>query len=200
MSARRKTCKFHLENASGCRKGTSCPFPHVGPAGSGASPSTSQSSPSAAPRTSPSTPRTPGARQPPQSPSPARVNGIPLGACKDYWQKGECDRAFDCRFKHLLPTDPAATFTPAKTLNPLNNFMEVESLDKISTSSDIFSSAVSPLSPTAAHNYLTQFLREGYQFRTSQNMHSFAAVLCSANAEHAEWVSGQDLPTGSFSK
>ncbi|KAG8920881.1 hypothetical protein FRC02_000586 [Tulasnella sp. 418] len=181
----------HAHNAGGCRRGESCNFRHVGPAGGArSSAETTSPGPSTPQRASSSTgPPIRGGRSS-NNTGPRRQNppGLPPGACRDFWEKGTCSRGdFDCKFRHISPTSTqvvdTVTSTPARM-----DFLTTGSLGEVAgSSSDVFTALQSHLSPTEAANHLKTYLNLTFRFTTPQNMYSFLKILNSANEKHDGW-------------
>ncbi|KAG8921251.1 hypothetical protein FRC02_000362 [Tulasnella sp. 418] len=178
MPPRSKTCHFHSTQPGGCRRGTACTFLHIGPPGSAAQTATTDS------HQAPSNNATP--------PSPAAVRSnqgdLPPGACRAFWENGDCHRGeFDCRHRHLKRGDNT-TFKAAQLSASRQEYLQPDGLSNaIGSSTDAFSALKQYCSPTEAHNHLTLFLRPDYTFRTPLNIYSFVAILLSANENHEGW-------------
>jgi hypothetical protein len=61
---------------------------------------------------------------------------------------------------------------------------------------DVFTLTPNQLTPINAHNYLVEFLRENYRFKTVQDRYSFVKILASCNAENPGWVSNRSAESG----
>lgn len=165
--SRRPTCKY-LNTPRGCRQGANCKFSHDSSAIS--------NSPVARPSGSQS--------------SPARSHNTPAGVCNFYWSRGDCNRGFECRFKHTTPNSSQTTsFSQGSaTTAP---FLAEGGLANITGSGvdAFFSNPDRSLSPAEAHNHLRRFLVDDYRFRKPFDVYAFLVPFNSANSSNTSWSS-----------
>ncbi|TFK23669.1 P-loop containing nucleoside triphosphate hydrolase protein [Coprinopsis marcescibilis] len=174
MSQRKQPCRYFRTNR-GCDKGGSCHFSHTqGSNGTSNSQRPSQSSNRGR------------SDKPPALPQP------PHGVCRLFWSTGNCERAFDCRFKHIQK-DHTATRVAQQTGTTTMPFLELGGYSKVATAgSDAFQSLPSrTMDPNEAHNALKRFLGDTYRFKTSFDVYAFLVPLNSANSTSNVW-SGED--------
>lgn len=91
MSAKPPCRQFN--SPAGCRKGSTCPSPHVKTGGSTEKPASN----------------TPDRRKAALRP------GLPRGACREFWTSASCTRGFGCRYQHLPGPGTSARGNVAST-------------------------------------------------------------------------------------
>jgi len=174
--SRRPTCKF-LNTPRGCRQGPNCKFSHDRSA----------------------TPNSPVVRPSGSQSSPARSQNTPAGVCNFYWSRGDCNRGFECRFKHINSnrSQAASLSQGSATTAP---FLAEGGLANITGSGvdAFFSNPDRPLSPAEAHNHLRRFLFDDYRFRKPFDVYAFLVPFNSANSSNTSWVCVRRLMFASF--
>ncbi|KAJ3924625.1 MAG: hypothetical protein NXY57DRAFT_1083991 [Lentinula lateritia] len=174
---RSQLCRF-LDTREGCRRGADCTFSHdrsnVTPQGN--TPSRAPSSPL------------------PSSPSnTGRNSAPPRNVCNFYWTTGQCNRGFDCVFRHVQQKHnnggeaPDTTGIPPEVRDELD-FSTVEGLADIN---NIIPDPQYRCSPSQAHNDIKGFIADRYQFPSQDapsTMIKFARILGSVDRRNGLWV------------
>ncbi|KAJ4500147.1 hypothetical protein C8R41DRAFT_529014 [Lentinula lateritia] len=175
---RSQLCRF-LDTREGCRRGADCTFSHdrsnVTPQGN--TPSRAPSSPL------------------PSSPSnTGRNSAPPRNVCNFYWTTGQCNRGFDCVFRHVQQKHnnggeaPDTTGIPPEVRDELD-FSTVEGLADIN---NIIPDPQYRCSPSQAHNDIKGFIADRYQFPSQDapsTMIKFARILGSVDRRNGLWNS-----------
>ena len=178
----RQPCRF-FNSPSGCRR-SDCRFAHVSAPQAGSSP--------------PDVRDGIGTTAKAPAISPAASSAMPNGTCSFYWKTGNCNRGFQCRYKHDLcpelrvrantsPTSSTSTFGGASALAP---FLTPAGLARLSGvgSDALFSPAPKPRTPSEVHNTLKRFLYDDYAFRNALDAYAFLNLINSATTTNSSWV------------
>jgi hypothetical protein len=179
-----------------CRFGTNCKFDH-GPG----SPTPRSPAASAQQTSSPNrgrggfrgTAAQRGASSP-RGGTPVRSNdGVPPQTCRIFWQTGNCDRGFECQFKHtknpIAPAGQAASSAPAaETDDQAPDFYSIQELATVAGTDTTVAAPLSKLNVSEVHNHIKPFLRDNYTFDSALRMQSFIKVVASVNDQNKEWV------------
>lgn len=163
----RNTCRSFWDTGK-CDRGHGCKFEHI---------SRSQQSPQ--PKSVP---------QPTPPPANRYVADLPRNTCRTYWETGKCDRGYDCKFDHKSRPQPSQPKSTSRTAPLVLGALIEEHVDRyVSGFSDGF--ALHSFNPGQVHNKLKPFVKDGSEFRTSQEMYHFASILDSVHEFNDEWVS-----------
>ncbi|KAF9268371.1 hypothetical protein L218DRAFT_954733 [Marasmius fiardii PR-910] len=179
----RQICRFFSERGN-CKYGTSCRYSHDltsiqsrsgqgaprrgGPSGSG------------------------GRSTPPGSPNPRTgTERAPRGNCDFFWSTGQCNRGFDCTFRHVQKPGSGLDSTRAAE----NDSSPFDSLDfctpeGLAQMNEIFHDH--SLTPPQAHNEIKPFIHSSFTFTSSDGVHQmtkFAKVLASVDKRNSSWNS-----------
>jgi len=185
-----RACYFY-QSPGGCRNGKNCQFAHI-------------DSTSTTPRDSPGSPgpSAPRGNSPRSQTNAQSLAPVPPGVCRFFWIRGQCNREFECRFRHDRPATAQGTppspsphsgnfFTSAAAKEMVAPFLTDSGLAKInSNATDGFfaGTETSSLSPTDAHRVLKGFLADDFKFKTSFDAYRFLIPLSSANSSNPLWV------------
>jgi hypothetical protein len=184
-------CRLFRSN-EGCRYGKKCKFSHdLGSTSGRRTPL--QSPPSSAQSSSSATPR----NRPARSGNPA-----PRNVCNFYWDTGQCNRGFDCTFKHQKNTNPQSR-NPNTAGNvegeedAANAALEFFTMDNLTQMAGVGLHTTQEGTPENAHNSIKRYLGEG-SLNTPTDMKPLAAILASVNRRNHSWVRmiSQSIPDG----
>ncbi|KAH9912307.1 uncharacterized protein BXZ73DRAFT_56354 [Epithele typhae] len=175
-----------INTPKGCYFGKKCKFSHDVEASGGRS--QTSSAPSASRTAGPPADHVP--RPSPRQP-PRRPTNVPSGVCDFFWGSGACARGFECRFKHVRGEGEAVASVPDE-----ENGAAVDAADD--TPLDIFSpeglaagaggvQQKHQLDPSEVHNYLQEFLRDGFAFTSPKRVQAFVRILASVNDGNKAW-------------
>lgn len=167
-----------LKSKEGCRYGKKCKFSHdLG--------STSGTRSSQSPRqdTSSPTPTTPRSRVG-RSGNPA-----PRNVCDFYWTTGQCNRGFECTFRHQKNTNPQSDVVDgAKDEEDVANAaLEFFTMDNLTQMAGVGLHSSQEGTPENAHNTIKRYLGGG-SLNTSAEMKPLISVLASINRRNHSWV------------
>ncbi|KAF5338167.1 hypothetical protein D9758_014721 [Tetrapyrgos nigripes] len=147
-------CRF-LNSPGGCRKGDTCTFRHDQDLSS----------------SNPGSPNHLSSRDP---------DTAPLGACRSFWNTGECKHSFNCRYKHKE--------NPLRRSTEQQRPSELPSASSMNTGNPdfLFAGEKTPDSPAVTHNYLMKFLRDEFRFMNkAHDAGTFLRLLNNATASVA---------------
>lgn len=178
-----------------CRFGTNCKFAHVRNA-----PGSSAPSSPAPPTQQIGSPNRAGGGSmgasvqrgvgTPRGGTPARSNdGVPYQACRIFWHTGNCDRGFECQFKHTKnPNAFAAQASDSAAVVETPDFSSIQELAVAGTNTTL-APPLSKFNVSEVHNHIKPFLKDNYTFdSTSSKMQGFIRVIASVNDQNKEWV------------
>lgn len=177
-----------FKSQQGCRYGKKCKFSHdlSSTPGTRTPPqSHRQNAPSS------SAPATPRAR-------PGRSgNPPPRNVCDFYWNTGQCNRGFDCTFKHQKNTrpktgDPNATGEVEAEDDAANGALEFFTVDNLTQMAGVGLRTAQEGTPEHAHNSIKQYLGGG-PLNNPAAMRPLASILASVNRRNHSWVRGSAL-------
>ena len=165
-------CRYFGSQA-GCRLGKKCKFSH----------DLSSTSETGTPlqslqRNVPSSPTPTTSRT-----RPARNGNAPPRTCNFYWNTGQCDRGFDCTFKHQRNPNPQNndTNTPGEAedeedaVNPALEFFTVDNLTQMA---GVGLTSTQEGTPENAHNAIKRFLG-GRSLDNPSDMKPLSSILAS---------------------
>lgn len=174
--SRRLPCRFY-NRPGGCRRAADCTFAHTDNPGQGPQPGFQTVSS--------------GTNSAGQSNLDASAQA-PSGTCSFCWRLGDCNRGFQCHFKHdrspNSQTQPIAQPSGSSIIAP---FLTPAGLSRLfdSGSDALFSSTTKARSPTEVHNTLKRFLFDDYSFRHAPDVYAFLSLLTDATSNNSSWVS-----------
>ncbi|KAK0211877.1 hypothetical protein IW262DRAFT_1280087 [Armillaria fumosa] len=161
----REPCRF-FNTYRGCRNGQDCRFLHT----RAASPTLSGwSTPFGSP-----------------SPGPSSRPTASHGNCKFFWTSGECQRGFDCTFRHVREphTQDTAEALLESEYDMTLDFLTTEGLASIN---NISLDDLHKLGPAEAHNMLKLFNTPTFQFRSPDQVIQFVQILASVDRRNPQW-------------
>ncbi|KAL0575353.1 hypothetical protein V5O48_006604, partial [Marasmius crinis-equi] len=178
-SSHREPCIF-VRRPGGCRRGTSCRFSHdlnvpLGPNRVGNAAAT--------------------ARPPPPDNRNRFTENAPRGNCNFFWSTGQCNRGFECTFKHVQKpsTDTnRSPGTPEFDEPSLAEHLDFCTSEGLAEMNDIAYDRNYLMSPSQAHNSIKIYINPNFAFsdgsRATQ-MTEFAKILASVDRRNPSWDS-----------
>ncbi|KAK0470915.1 hypothetical protein IW261DRAFT_1586260 [Armillaria novae-zelandiae] len=161
----REPCRF-FNTSRGCRNGQDCRFLHTRAA-------------------SPTPLGWSGSFKSP-SPGPSGRLTASHGNCKFFWTSGECQRGFDCTFRHVCQSQSQDT---AEALLECESDMALDFLttEGLASINNISLDDLHKLSPTEAHNMLKLYDTPTFQFRSPDQVVQFVQILASVDRRNPQW-------------
>ena len=172
-----------FKSEEGCRYGNRCKFSHD----------------------LTSTPRTRGFPQPSRHNAPSSStsatprtrsgrNGtpVPRNVCDFYWSTGQCNRGFDCTFKHQKNIKPQAgevnaTGRAEAEEDTANTALEFFTVDNLTQMAGVGLHSAQEGTPENAHNSIKRYLGGG-PLADPSAMRPLASILASVNRRNHSWV------------
>jgi hypothetical protein len=123
----------------------------------------------------------------------ARKGNALKNVCDFYWNTGQCERGFDCTFRHQKSTNPqsAHTVTAGETedeeeaANAALDFFAVENLAQMA---GVGLYSIQEGTPENAHNLIKRYIG-GETLNTPSDMKPLGSILASVNRRNRSWVS-----------
>ena len=144
-------------------------------------------------------PQSPG-QDAPSSPTPATPrtrpvrggNTAPRNVCDFYWNTGQCNRGFDCTFKHQKNTNPQPGGTNVAgevedEEDVANAALEFFTVDNLTQMAGVRLHSTQEGTPENAHNLIKQYLGEG-SLNDPVVMKPLISILASVNRRNHSWV------------
>ncbi|KAJ3886388.1 hypothetical protein GG344DRAFT_69709 [Lentinula edodes] len=176
----RRLCKS-FGTQEGCRRGADCSFSHD------RSSVTPQNSLGNTPSRAPSYPL-------PSSPSNAgRNSATPRNVCNFYWTTGQCNRGFDCVYRHVQQKPDNSGATPDTTEIPpeVRDELDFSTVEGLADINNIIPDPQYRCTPSQAHNDIKKFITDRYQFPSQDapsTMINFARILGSVDRRNGLWA------------
>ena len=175
-------CRY-IGSRGGCRFERSCRFSHdpISPSDTISPPQFSQRYTQTSP-----TSATPGTR-------PGRSgDAAPKNFCDHYWKTGQCNRGFDCTFRHQQNNRPQSGSANApggvkdeeRAPNAALEFFTTDNLTRI-TGVGLLSAQEG--TPENAHNSIKRYLGAG-SLNSAAEMKPLTSILASINRRNHSWV------------
>ena len=174
----------HLfRSKDGCRYGKKCKFSHD--LGSTSGTRTQPQSPGQN-ASSLLTSATPGTR------SGRSGNPAPRNVCDFYWNTGQCNRGFDCTFKHQKNTNPQPGGTNVAGRvedeeDAANTALEFFTVDNLTQMAGVGLHITQAGTPESAHNLIKRYLGGG-SLNNPVEMKPLISILASVNRRNHSWV------------
>ena len=173
----------HLfKTKEGCRYGKKCKFSHdlISTPRTRMMPQSSQQNRS--PSSTPAAPRT----------RPGRTgNAAPRNVCDFYWNTGQCNRGFDCTFRHQKNTKPQSGDANAtggvEVEDAANAALEFFTVDNLTQMAGVGLHSAQEGTPENAHNSIKRYLGGG-PLKDPSAMRPLASILASVNRRNHYWV------------
>ena len=167
----------------GCHYGKKCKFSHDLGSTSGTRVTPQSYQRNVQSSTSPATPGTRSGRS---------GNAAPRNLCDFYWNTGQCNRGFDCTFKHQRNTNPRSgiTNTAAEVENEedaANAALEFFTMDNLTQMAGVGLHSAQEGTPENAHNSIKRYLGGG-SLNSPADMKPLASILASVNRKNHSWV------------
>ena len=172
-----------FRSPDGCRYGKKCKFSHDLGSASGT-------------RTPPQPPR----RNTPSTPTPATPrtrpgrsgNTTPRNVCDFYWNTGQCNRGFDCTFRHQKNTAPRPGNSNSADgvgvgEDVANAALEFFTMDNLAQMAGVGLHSTQEGTPENAHNAIKKYLGGG-PLNNPTEMKPLISILASVNRRNHSWV------------
>ena len=174
-------CRFFVSR-EGCRYGKKCRFSHD----AGLTPGMG------------TPPRSPGQNTPtsptlatPKPRSGRSDSAVPGYVCKFYWNTGQCNRGFDCTFRHQKNTEPPSGATNisdrVEDKDVANTALEFFTMDNLAQMAGVGLHSTQEGTPENAHNSIKRYLGGG-QLNKPADMKPLISILASVNGRNHSWV------------
>jgi hypothetical protein len=178
----KQPCRL-FRSQGGCRYGNKCKYSHDPGSTSG-----TRTPPQSSLRNSPSspTPATPRTR-------PGRSgNAGPKNVCDFYWNTGQCNRGFDCTFRHQKNTGPQPGSTDVASgvgdgEDAANAALEFFTMDNLTQMAGVGLHSTQEGTPENAHNSIKRYLGGG-SLNNPTEMKPLISILASVNRRNHSWV------------
>ncbi|KAF9780977.1 hypothetical protein BJ322DRAFT_1011491 [Thelephora terrestris] len=124
---------------------------------------------------------------------PARNgNAAPKNVCNFYWNTGQCERGFDCTYKHQKNTKPLCNVanTPGGVEDEEdvpNSALEFFTTDNLTQMAGVGLASAQEGTPENAHNAIKRYLGGGPLNKPS-DMKPLTSILASVNRRNRSWT------------
>ena len=167
-----------FKSTEGCRYGKRCKFSHdLGSTAQSPQQNTSSSSSS-----TPTTPRSRAGRS---------GNPAPRNVCDFYWNTGQCNRGFDCTFRHQNTNPQSGNANVAggakNEEDVANAALEFFTMDNLTQMAGVGLHSTQEGTPENAHNLIKRYLGGG-SLNTPTEMKPLISILASVNRRNHSWV------------
>jgi len=173
-----------FRSPGGCRFGRKCKFSHDLDSTSGTRTPPQQHSRNTPPQSTPSTPKTRSGRS---------GNAAPRNVCDFYWNTGQCNRGFDCTFRHQKNTAPqpdsanVAGGVGQDEEDAANAALEFFTMDNLTQMAGVGLHSTQEGTPENAHNSIKRYLGGG-PLNNPTEMKPLISILASVNRRNHSWV------------
>ena len=172
----------HFRSPAGCRFGERCRFSHDLSSTSETRNPQQQPRQNASSLSTPSTPRT----------RSGRTGNAPRNICDFYWNTGQCNRGFDCTFRHQKNTapQPGSTNVAGGVENgegAANAALEFFTMDNLTQMAGVGLHCTQEGTPEHAHNSIKQYIGGG-PLNSPAAMKPLISILASVNRRNHSWV------------
>jgi len=121
-----------------------------------------------------------------------RLGGVPRNNCEFYWNTGQCNRGFDCTFKHQKNSKPQPGGTNAadgeeEPEDAANTALEFFTMDNLTQMAGVRLHRTQEGTPENAHNSIKQYLQER-SLTKPDDMRNLISILASVNRRNHSWV------------
>lgn len=117
----------------------------------------------------------------------------PRNNCNFYWKTGQCQRGFDCTFKHEKDPNPRYGRTNAASgvngqEDAANAALEFFTMDNLAQMTGVGLHSTQEGTPEDAHNLIKRYL-EGGSLNRPTDMKQLICIMASVNRRNHSWVS-----------
>jgi len=120
-------------------------------------------------------------------------NTAPRNICDFYWNTGQCNRSFDCTFRHQRSSNPQSGSTNASggedQEDAANAALEFFTMDNLTQMAGVGLHSTQEGTPENAHNSIKQYLGGG-PLNKPDDMKKLISILASVNGRNHSWVCG----------
>lgn len=127
------------------------------------------------------------------SPAPG-IERAPRQVCDFYWSTGQCNRGFDCTFRHQVRANVLDGNLPQQQEGEVEFF----SLEGLSFGNGTTRSVCLNMKPAEVHNHLKTFLEYNMSLESTLRAESFVRIFGSINKRNTYWVSASIRPSLCF--
>ena len=173
-----------FRSPTGCHFGKKCKFSHDLSSTSGTRNPQQQPRQNTSSSSNPSTPKT----------RSGRSGNAPRNVCDFYWKTGQCNRGFDCTFKHQKNTAPQPGSTnvaggagDGEDEDAANEALEFFTMDNLTQMAGVGLHSTQEGTPEHAHNSIKRYLGGG-PLNSPAEMKPLISILASVNRRNHSWV------------